>query len=84
MKKLNLGCGNDIRQGYINLDVAKLQVIRLFLFDGRLRLGVWMFKYSFLTETDEDENLYTKTIMIEYEKRSRNYKEEINSGFEKK
>jgi len=24
MKKLNLGCGNDIRQGYINLDVAKL------------------------------------------------------------
>ena len=24
MKKLNLGCGNDIRQGYINLDVAEL------------------------------------------------------------
>jgi ubiquinone/menaquinone biosynthesis C-methylase UbiE len=24
MKKLNLGCGNDIKKGYVNLDVAKL------------------------------------------------------------
>ena len=25
MKKLNLGCGNDIREGYVNLDKAKLE-----------------------------------------------------------
>ncbi len=25
MKKLNLGCGNDIRKGYVNLDIAKLK-----------------------------------------------------------
>lgn len=25
MRKLNLGCGNDIREGYVNLDIAKLQ-----------------------------------------------------------
>lgn len=24
MKKLNLGCGTDIREGYVNLDIAKL------------------------------------------------------------
>ncbi len=24
MKKLNLGCGKDIRKGYINLDLKKL------------------------------------------------------------
>ena len=25
MKKLNLGCGNDIREGWINLDIASLE-----------------------------------------------------------
>jgi len=29
MKKLNLGCGNDIKKDYVNLDIAKLQGVNV-------------------------------------------------------
>ena len=45
MKKLNLGCGTDIKKGYINLDVAKLDGVDVVHDINRLPLP---FKENFL------------------------------------
>ena len=41
MKKLNLGCGPDIRKGYVNMDLVKLQGVDVF---WDLNKSPWPFK----------------------------------------
>lgn len=54
MKKLNLGCGTDIKEGYVNLDVAKLPGVNV----------VWdINKLPLPFKKEEFDEIYCKDVL---------------------
>src|SRR3989344_3284343 len=55
LKKLNLGCGTDIRNGYVNLDIAKLSGVDV----------VWnLDKFPWPFKMDEFDEIYAGSNIL--------------------
>ncbi len=54
MKKLNLGCGKDIRKGYINLDIVKIKGVNV-VHD--------LNKFPYPFKSNEFEEVYTSHVL---------------------